>query len=98
MFVPFAKAVHDRYNQLAKNELFVTDIDLWDTYIAAFPEGTNPIYKVRAEHDCSCCRNFIRNLGNVVAIVDGVLEKKQDSALEALTPEQIAARLKELGD
>ena len=72
MFVPFAKAVHDRYNQLAKNELFVTDIDLWDTYIAAFPEGTNPVYRVRAEHDCSCCRNFIRNLGNVIAIVDGV--------------------------
>jgi len=75
MFTTFAKQVNHRLNQLAKGELFVTvDGDtLWDTYLASFPEGTNPIYRERTEHDCSCCKNFIRNYGNVVAIIDGEL-------------------------
>ena len=29
---------------------------LWDTYLASFPEGSNPVYKTRTEHDCQCCK------------------------------------------
>jgi len=43
---------------------------LWAAYLAAFPEGTNPIFREKTEHDCSTCRNFVRNLGAVV-YVDG---------------------------
>lgn len=42
--------------------------ELWDVYLNSFPEGTNDLYRVRAEHDCSCCRNFIRNVGGLVDI------------------------------
>jgi len=42
--------------------------ELWDTYLAAFPEGTNPIFRERTEHDCQCCRQFIRNYGRMVVI------------------------------
>ncbi len=80
-FQAFAKLVHDRYTELAKNELFVVGTDnraVSDAYLAAFPEGTNPIYKTNTEHDCSCCKNFIRHLGNVVAIVDGKMETVWD--------------------
>lgn len=76
-FAPFSKAVHTRYNQLAKQDLFVTTEDheaLISHYLASFPEGTNPIYITNTEHDCSCCKNFIKNLGNLVAIVDGKVE------------------------
>lgn len=51
--------------------LYVSKVDpnhLWDTYLAAFPEGTNPVYIERTEHNCNCCRNFVRNLGCVVAV------------------------------
>ncbi len=51
--------------------LFVTDTDpdtLWDLYLNSFPDGTNEIYRERRSHDCSCCRAFIRQFGNVVAI------------------------------
>ena len=72
-FKPFASLVHSRFVEMSKQELYVTvDGDLlWDTYLQSFPEGTNQIYKTRTEHDCSCCRGFVRNVGNVVSVVNG---------------------------
>lgn len=73
-FKPFAQAIHDRLTELSKHELYTTAItgdELWAAYLAAFPEGTNPIYKTRTEHDCSCCKNFVRNFGTLVAIING---------------------------
>lgn len=72
-FKPFATAVHALFTNLSQHELFTTvdGDELYAAYLAAFPEGTNRIYKERTEHDCSCCRNFLRNIGPVVAIVDG---------------------------
>lgn len=46
---------------------------LWETYLASFPAGTNPIYRERAEHDCSCCRHFVKHMGGVVCVVEGRL-------------------------
>lgn len=73
-FSKFSEAVAKRFAEMSKHELFTVTIsgdELWAAYLAAFPEGTNPIFRERTEHDCSCCRQFIRNLGNVVAIIDG---------------------------
>lgn len=73
-FKPFSQAVHQQFTSMSKHEIFVADVsgdDLFAAYLAAFPEGTNPVFRERTEHDCSCCKNFIRNIGNVVAIVDG---------------------------
>ena len=39
----------------------------------SFPAGTNEIYRERREYDCSCCRHFIRDVGNVVSIKNGEL-------------------------
>jgi hypothetical protein len=78
-FADFGGPVHDRYLKLSEHELYVVDVvDLFDTYLAAFPEGTNPIFRVHTEHDCSCCKQFIRNLGKVVAIIDGKIETVWD--------------------
>jgi hypothetical protein len=72
-FKQFAELVNRKLNSFAGKELYVTAApdDVWSNYLAAFPEGSNPIYLERTEHDCSCCRNFIRGMGNVVAIIDG---------------------------
>jgi len=75
-FSTFSKLIHARFLELSKHELFVTvdGHELSEAYLAAFPEGTNPIYKTNTEHDCTCCKNFIRNIGNVVAIINGKAE------------------------
>lgn len=78
MFEKFAKAVNVQYNAIAKQELYKVDVDLAPVYLAAFPEGTDPLYITNTEHDCSCCKNFLRNLGNVVAITDGKIETVWD--------------------
>lgn len=70
-FPVFSKSVHDRFTALSEGELFKVDVgDIFASYLAAFPEGTNPIFRERTEHDCNCCKNFIRNLGTVVSIRD----------------------------
>jgi len=75
-FDTFRDAVHVQFTKMAKLELFQTEVDkdkLWETYLASFPAGTNPIYKERTKHDCTCCKQFIRACGSVVAVVDNKL-------------------------
>lgn len=71
LFEPFALAVKKNVDSMSNSGLFVTATDkdvLWDLYLSSFPEGTNPVYRERTEHDCTCCKQFIRNIGNVVTI------------------------------
>lgn len=78
MFDTFKKAVQDQFKIMSENDntLFVTGVtkdDLWEKYLSSFPAGTNPIFRERTEHDCQCCRQFIRTMGNVVIINDNKL-------------------------
>lgn len=70
-FNPVKMAVAAQWERMQKHPLFRTEASgLWEVYLNAFPPGTNPVLKVRTEHDCSCCRQFVRTVGNVVAIID----------------------------
>lgn len=92
----FSRAVADRFDAMSKHELFVVDAtSLWEVYLSSFPEGTNPIYRERTEHDCSCCKHFVRNIGHVVALIDG----KRVSVWDVEVPEPyatVARRLSEI--
>lgn len=96
-FQQFASLVHDQFNRLAaQHMLFTVDVDLWPHYLAAFPEGTNPIFKTNTEHDCSCCRHFVRNIGNVVALIDGKVHSVWDIPNHDPTYDVVAACLRSL--
>ena len=72
-FALFAKMLAIHFTQMSQGELFRVALEgdyVWQEYLAAFPEGTNPIYRVRTEHDGSYDRNVIRQIGNVVRIND----------------------------
>lgn len=75
-FLTFKRAIATQWALLTQHDMYRTAVEkdaLWEAYLGSFPEGTNPIYRERTEHDCSCCRQFIRAVGNAVAIVDGRL-------------------------
>jgi len=72
-FQKFKEAIRERFKKMTKSadHLFITGVSkdkLWEKYLDSFPDGSNPIYKERTEHDCQCCKQFIRNYGRIVTI------------------------------
>lgn len=72
-FVTMRDSLIAHFNQITKdaNNVFVVNVDkdeMWNLYLDSFPKGTNEVYRKRREHDCSCCRSFIKAIGNVVVI------------------------------
>lgn len=77
-FTEMRNKLIEHFNEMVKDttHLFEAAVDkdvLWNLYLDSFPEGTNPIYRERTEHDCSCCRQFIKAVGNAVTIKNGVI-------------------------
>lgn len=69
MFNHLKAQVADNFKKMSESELFYVTIDrdlIWDNYLKGFPE------KERQEHNCNCCKSFIRQYGGIVAVVDGV--------------------------
>ena len=78
-------AVAAQWQRMSGHDLFRTGADkdaMWDTYLASFPPGSNPILRKRTEHDCSCCRQFVRAVGNVAAVIDGKLTTVWDAEID----------------
>lgn len=70
-FISLKKSMQEAFLVLtlkSNDILFVTDIDrdlLWETYLDSFPN-----LEEKQSHNCNCCRQFIKNYGNVVAIIN----------------------------
>ncbi len=72
-FSEFRKALQKNFAQMTKDasHLFEVEVDkeeFWNLYLDSFPAGTNEIYRKCRRYDCSCCRHFIKTIGNCVAI------------------------------
>lgn len=98
-FKQFKIPVAKQFERLSKHPLFRVDIDkdtLWSTYLESFPEGTNQVYRERREYDCSCCRQFVRAVGDVVAIIDGVIVSIWDVTCDEMAYQTVANALSAL--
>ncbi len=74
-FKEFKNLFQDNFKQMTNDATHLFEVDLnkdemWNLYLDSFPAGTNEIYRERREHDCSCCRHFIKTIGNAVIIKD----------------------------
>jgi len=71
-FPAFARRVADNWERMNAGELFVVEVsDPFALYLGAFPAGTDPMFRERTQHDCNCCKSFVRHLGVVVGFMDG---------------------------
>lgn len=78
-FREFKRLLQENFQQMTKDatHLFEVELDkdeMWNLYLDSFPAGTNDIYRERREHDCSCCRHFIKNIGNAVVIKNNKIQ------------------------
>jgi hypothetical protein len=71
----------------------VSKEQIWDTYINSFPEGTNPIFRERTEHDCVYCKQFVRAVGNIAVLTkDGNILTLWDCNLPEGHPYAVVAK------
>lgn len=86
-FPTFTKLVASAFQAMAKAaQVFVTEVDgdaLYQSYLESFPAGTDPMFAKSTEHDCSCCKQFLRRAGNVVTVdARGAIRTIWDDAVE----------------
>lgn len=73
-FTDLSTAVEKKFKELTTNQNYtlvrtrMESDTLWNAYLDAFPAGTNELFRERREHDCNCCKNFIRRVGNILAL------------------------------
>ena len=72
-FSEFKKIFQKNFAEMIKDADYLYEIEVdkdefWNLYLDSYPAGTNEIYRQRREFDCSCCRHFIKSIGNAVVI------------------------------
>jgi hypothetical protein len=98
-FMHLKTAVAKQWERMQKYPMFRVDVEkdeLWETYINGFRSGDNPEYRKRTEHDCSCCKQFIRTIGGTVAIIDDKLVSVWDVTTEEEGYNVVAKKLAKL--
>lgn len=73
MFKEFRTNIQKEFSKMLEKgtTLYVTDVDkdlLWETYLNSFED-----LEIRQSNTCNCCRQFIKNYGSLVTIVDNKL-------------------------
>lgn len=82
-FSEFKKIFQKNFAEMTKDADYLYEIEIdkdefWNLYLDSYPAGTNEIYRQRREFDCSCCRHFIKSIGNAVVIKDNKVRTMWD--------------------
>lgn len=97
-FEKFKELQQKHVSEILENQgvLFAVDVDkdeLWEKYLDSFPAEDNKVYRERREFDCSCCKQFVRNFGNIVVIKDCKLVTIWDFQVENSTYKPVVEAL-----
>ncbi len=97
-FSMFKQALQKNFAKMTKDvphlfEVAVDKDEFWNLYLDSYPAGTNEIYRTCREHDCSCCRHFIRKIGNCVAIINNEIHTIWDLEVGDTTFQPVADAL-----
>lgn len=89
MFNTLQKSVQKQFEKvLAGGVLYrvASDRDkIWEVYLNGFSE------ELKQEHNCNCCKSFIRQYGGIVSIKDGVISTLWDIDTDPIYAEPIKA-------
>ena len=97
-FKEFKMKLKAHFNKMcAENDhLFVVNLDkdfLWKLYLDSIPPEDNKIYKKRREYDCACCRHFIKSVGNIISLKNGLITTIWDFETDDQRWNNVAKRL-----
>lgn len=98
-FVEMRNRLLEHFNEMQEGELFEVRFDkdkLWELYLESFPSNKNKIFRERREHDCSCCRHFVKQMGGVVTIRDNKIVSLWD--FDAFDDDTYGPSLKAMSD
>ena len=97
-FKQFAEQIKANFDSMSTKPLYRTNVELdeiKEVYLASFPVGTNPVYITNTQHDCTCCKSFIRNVGGLVCIVNGQIITIWDNITTGDAYEQVAQTMRD---
>lgn len=100
-FRKFKHKIQEHFTEMTKDVVTLYEVnldkeELWNTYLGSFAPGTNPVYRERTEHDCNCCKQFIRQIGGAVAIKNTEVHTIWDVDMSGTIYEPVAKALADL--
>ena len=93
-FNNLVKAIQVQFDMMAEHRLFVVQTpkrSIFDAYLKNIAPEDDPIYITNTVHNCDCCKAFIRDVGNVVAIIDNSLVSVWDADVPDMYKESASA-------
>ena len=85
MFNSIKTKVKAQFDVMSKHQLFIANLDrntLWEAYLNCF---TDPVEK--QIHNCNCCKSFLRQYANIVAIIDNKIVTMWDFEVDGIFSE-----------
>ena len=82
-FLEFREALKNNIDKMISENKYLYEInadkdEFYQFYLDSYPSGSNEIFRTNAEHDCSECRRFIKDIGLVVSLNNGIVKSIWD--------------------
>lgn len=89
MFTTLKKQVQEQFSKISKNSLYRVQVDrdkIWSVYLDSFEDELE-----KQEHNCNCCKSFLREHGGTVSLKNGEMASLWDFEAEGVYAKPVAA-------